>query len=490
MSGSDRNAAIGAVGRSGSLWTLLAAAPLFLMLGAAELWTQEGRWGLICQQMLRSGDWLHPSLLGEPYYGKPLLSYWLMLWTSVPLGGLSEWSLRLPSAIAGLVALLATLRMGTRLFDRTTGVLAMAMLGTTYMFVFWGRIASADMLQVAGIYAALAWYVEHRERADWRCYLGFGAIVTVASLLKSPAAAVMALLAIAPDLWRDGRWRRHTNLRAATSAIVAAVLFLIPFLWARATAVVGQDQASLWTLFRENVVRYFAPFDHGGPVWLYLVQLPVYLLPWSLWLPWFAWRCWAQRAGLHPHARWLLWALLLVFLFLTGCGSRRSYYILPALPLCCLLLAHGLSAYARELHLRRHRRLVAVLGVLLVGWFGVAVPWSSSSDTTRRAFAQTIRSEAESRMDWSSWRVLSVDAVPAASYYLAAREEPQVLEQLDLQQVQAEIAAHPKTIVISRRRHLEGLRSLLPQSTVLEQKPPQFGSSREDGMDLLIAFIP
>jgi 4-amino-4-deoxy-L-arabinose transferase-like glycosyltransferase len=460
------------------------------MLGAAELWTQEGRWGLICQQMQRSGDLLHPSLLGEPYYGKPLLSYWLMLLAALPIGGLSEWSLRLPSALAGLVTLLATVRIGAALFDRATGWLAGALLGTTYMFVFWARVASADMLQVAGVTTAVWWYIEHRNRTDWRAYVGFSAILTVASLSKSPAAAVMALLVIAPDLWHGSRWRDHANRRAALAACAAALLFLVPFVWARTTAVVGQDQASLWTLFRENVVRYFAPFDHGGPIWLYVVQLPVYLLPWSLWLPWYAWRSYTQRSDLNRNARWLLYALVLVFLFLTGCGSRRSYYILPTLPLCSLLLAHGLQTYATEVHRRRQRRSLAVIWTLLVLWFGVAVPMSSNTDTTRRAFAHLVREVAESRSAWNQWRVLSVDAVPAASYYLAAAEDPQVVERFDPEQVRTEIAGHPQTIVMSRRRHLEGLRTLLPGCTLIEQPPPRFGGSREDGLDLLIAFLP
>jgi hypothetical protein len=86
--------------------------------------------------------------------------------------------------------------------------------------------------------------------------------------------------------------------------------------------------------------------------------------------------------------------------------------------------------------------------------------------------------------------VLSVDAVPAVSYYLASAEEPQVVERFDPEQVRAEIANHPHTIVISRRRHLEGLRTLLPNYTLMEQPPPKFGSSREDGLDLLIGLLP
>ena len=68
-------------GDSASILTLLgvAAVVLFVKLGAAELWTLEGRWAGVCAHMIRSGDYLHPYLYGHAYYDKPLLSYWLAI---------------------------------------------------------------------------------------------------------------------------------------------------------------------------------------------------------------------------------------------------------------------------------------------------------------------------------------------------------------------------------------------------------------------------
>src|SRR5438093_12551361 len=68
-------------GESATIVLLLAVSTVVLLgrLGTAELWTQEGRWAAICTHMIDSGDYGHPYLLGEPYYDKPLLSYWLMI---------------------------------------------------------------------------------------------------------------------------------------------------------------------------------------------------------------------------------------------------------------------------------------------------------------------------------------------------------------------------------------------------------------------------
>src|SRR5258705_2661210 len=74
---------------------LLASAPLFVGL-TIGLGGSEGRWLLISQEMLRSGNWLEPRLLGEFYGDKPLLSYWLIALLAAPFGGVDEGLARLP----------------------------------------------------------------------------------------------------------------------------------------------------------------------------------------------------------------------------------------------------------------------------------------------------------------------------------------------------------------------------------------------------------
>src|ERR1051326_8374927 len=143
---------------SGALLLAGATAVIAVKLGAAELWTLEGRWAAICAHMLRSGDYLHPYLFGAPYYDKPLLSYWLMIGASWVVGRLNEVALRLPSAAAGVASVWLIYRLRVLRFDRTTGLIAGSLLVTSYMFVFWSRVASADMLNVAGTSAAVTWY--------------------------------------------------------------------------------------------------------------------------------------------------------------------------------------------------------------------------------------------------------------------------------------------------------------------------------------------
>lgn len=161
-------------GESGSLVLLLAATAtlVFVGLGGGELWTMEGRWAAICAHMVRSGDYFHPYLFGEPYYDKPLLSYWLMIAASSVTRHLNETALRIPSALAAVAAVACVFRLGELRYDRPTGLLAGFVLTTCFMFVFWARVASADMLNLTGIVLAVAWYFEHRDRPTLGCCRG------------------------------------------------------------------------------------------------------------------------------------------------------------------------------------------------------------------------------------------------------------------------------------------------------------------------------
>src|SRR5207253_338054 len=89
-------------------------------------------------------------------------------------------------------------------------------------------------------------------------------------------------------------------------------------------------------LWRHNVVRYLAPFDHEEPFWFYLPTLLLGTLPWSLLLPplvAFLGRRSVRTAARRPAALgFFLLAAVWCLVFFSLSGSKRPGYILPALP--------------------------------------------------------------------------------------------------------------------------------------------------------------
>ena len=75
---------------------------LFLSgLSLRSLWGSEGRWAVVAREMMQTGNYFLPTINGQVYFDKPLLSYWAIIpfsWFT----GVTETSARLPGALAGL----------------------------------------------------------------------------------------------------------------------------------------------------------------------------------------------------------------------------------------------------------------------------------------------------------------------------------------------------------------------------------------------------
>ena len=325
---------------------LAAVILLFCGLGTGGLWGSEGRWAEVVREMFLTRDFFHPTNNGEPYFDKPLLTYWFIAVITAITGMLNEWVVRIPSAVSGLVVIGAMRWIGGRLWSARTSRLAAWILLSTYGFVLWGRTAAADMENLAAIILALAWYCSRKDHPDFRSFLVFYLILSLGSLCKGLTAAVVPLMVILPDLIMKKRWRMLLKPAHVLALILGGIVFLAPFLYASVTNP-EYHSSGLSLVFKENIIRYFKPFDHIEPFYLYLHKLPFLLLPWSILFAAALANSVKSWKALDYNTRWLLTSVILVFMFFTLSGSRRSYYILPTLPLCALLMAVFLN-YVRD----------------------------------------------------------------------------------------------------------------------------------------------
>lgn len=410
------------------LLLLVAALILLLGLGAREVWGPEARWADIALQMLQSRDYFDPYLMGGAYYDKPLLSYWLIT-LPASLFGLNHWTLRLSSVLAAWLSIWLVYRLGERLFSKGTGLVAGWLLATTFYFAFWARVATADLLTVCGILAALDWYWQDPQSTRLRRYLGFCLLLALTSLFKGLIGFILPTLMLLPHLLGAGRWRRHLNWRLPAALLVAVALYFVPFLLSQLYGQPTYGESGLYLVFRENVVRFFHPYDNFGPIYTYLIYLPVYTLPWApFWIAalWLAVRQWKH---LEPNARWLVWALGLLFLFFTASGSRRSYYVLPLVPFAQLLAAWWIVRRQEArgatglLAGSGWSRAFAAVALLLMLLLGVLYPWSNGGGGVI-AFGAQVRAQAALQAPWREWQVVIVDGDNKLPMYLQGTREP------------------------------------------------------------------
>ncbi|GAA0259380.1 ArnT family glycosyltransferase [Pseudomonas rhodesiae] len=405
----------------GALLLLLGVCALLLLcgLGARDLWGPETRWANIALQMLQSGDYFDPYLKGALYYDKPLPSYWMITGMAHLMGGLGPWSLRLPSVIAAWLSVWLIYLLGERLFRRGTGLIAGWMLATTFYFLFWARVATADVLTLCGVLAAVWWYWRGPDDTRLGRYTVFCLLLAATSLFKGLIGVVLPGLVLLPHLLSKQRYRQHLNLRLLLAALIGGAAYAVPFVLSHRYGAATYGESGLALVFRENVVRFFDPFDHMGPIYTYLIYLPAYTLPWTpCWLLglWLAVRHWRHTPA---NVRWLVWGLGLLFVFFTASGSRRSYYVLPLVPFAQLLAAWWLSerlAKKPASGTRWHKGF-AIAAVVMLGVLGVAYPWSNGNGGVTR-FAEDVRTEAVKTAPWDQWQMVMLEVDNKVPLYL------------------------------------------------------------------------
>ena len=322
---------------------------LFWQLGGPPLYDlDEGAFTEATREMLESGNWITPHKDGKPRYDKPVLIYWLQA-ASVKALGLSEFSLRLPSAIAAalwLVALWVFVR--ERLDAATAGVAALVMALTLEIGII-GKAAVADallnLLIALAFFDAYRWWQQPTRGALLRIYLWLG----LGFLTKGPVAVFLPFvvtLLYALSYVQPRRWL------AAVFAPWGWVVFLLVAAPWYVAVYLDTGGAFFESFFlKHNLGRYGGVIhSHAGFPGYYLVVLPLVLLPFTGWL--------LRLLGLgralwtDPLDRFLLLWFLVVFVFFSFSSTKLPHYMVYGItPLFILMARHRAQLESRWLAL-------------------------------------------------------------------------------------------------------------------------------------------
>ncbi len=323
-----------------SPWLLAAAVFLgfFWHLGSVPLYDlDEGAFTEATREMLASGNYITPHRDGEPRYDKPVLIYWLQA-LSVNALGLNELALRLPSALAAVVWLLAFWAFVRERIDRSTATIASLVMALTLEVSVIAKAATVDA--VLNLFLALTffdmyrWHLGRSRGVLVRLYLWMG----LGFLAKGPVAVffpvvVSFLFYLSLRSLRDW-WR-------AVFCPWGWLLFLVVAApWYLAIYIDNGPGFFESFFLRHNLGRFGGTMhSHKGFFGYYFVVVPLILLPFTGWflslLPAFR-RTWADPLD---RFMWLWFAA--VFVFFSFSGTKLPHYVLyGAVPLFFLMARH------------------------------------------------------------------------------------------------------------------------------------------------------
>ncbi len=332
-------------------------------------------------------------------------------------GAFDELSVRLPFALANLLAVIGVYLLGKRLFNRPTAIIAALLAVINGWYITYGRTAQYQNLvlplTILGLWATANYY-----RGRSTLYLALGAVFAAAATYghyegAAPIPAIVYLTVLglknrATGHWRTWRWSHLSGvLSAGIAASVIILSFYLPFFF-NPTVVNAQHHLGKrfgqgfpfnnWDLFYVNALFYnatfyvwalaaillagtligikqiFQPYRWGRLApWL---ALPLLLLGFpGLLTPWYALLVYLMLMGiflLSPQiqapVKALLWAIFLPFLLYLFAvlrpGNHYYVFITPLLILAAHTLNWGWQRFPRPLNKKGRAALTVTAGLL------------------------------------------------------------------------------------------------------------------------------
>ncbi|MDB5308918.1 MAG: glycosyltransferase family 39 protein [Gemmataceae bacterium] len=363
---------------------LLAVAAVVTLpnLGTPSLWdVDEGVNAEAAREMREAGTWVIPTFNFELRTAKPVMLYWLQR-ASYAAFGVSEWSARLPSALAGWATILLTYELARRMFGRATGLLAGLVLASAIEFCVLAHAATPDATLL--LFTALTYYLFWRghENGGRGWWVPTAAACGLAALTKGPVGvALPGLVVVLYFAWNRelGRlWDRRLGWGILAGLLVAGPWY----------GLVTAETRGAWAkafFLTENVNRVLTPMeDHRGPIFYHAVALLALFAPWSVFIAGVVWygikgtrrsdpsTPGTQDSPFRAHRFLVCWvgAYLIFFSFVS---TKLPNYILPLYPALAILTARFLVRWRdEELTLPRWYMPAAVVGMVLIG-IGVGV---------------------------------------------------------------------------------------------------------------------
>jgi 4-amino-4-deoxy-L-arabinose transferase-like glycosyltransferase len=337
------------------------------------------------QEMRRGGPWLVPTLQGELRWQKPPVTSWITAAAIRPstMRQLSSsdrstrhaafdrlaLEVRWPALLAGCLTLLGIYALGATLDDSRTGLVAVAVAGSSYFFLRFCRYATTDIYLTLFVTWTNVMLVRAVMRGvTWATYIGAGALLGAAIMTKGPVAIAQSVAPIGVFLaWRG----RVETCRLRSGPFVAGIF---------TTLIVGLP----WWLYVMSRIpdaanRLQAEMTGIGVAdspdpWHSYFLIIVYLMPWTIFfvvgLIQFGMALARRETGPRVLAGMLLIVPIVIMIFFK---ERHDRYLLPMLGPAAILIAMALCEVLRAgRNPKREDRVVTTLHWLMLGG-GLAV---------------------------------------------------------------------------------------------------------------------
>lgn len=323
---------------------ILISGVLFLAgLGNRGLWSpDETRYIAVSKEIIESGDWVSLRRNGEIYAQKPPVFFWLMAISSLLLRGFSEFSARLPSALAGIGGAIITYLFALRLFNERIAALSSLILISSIAYLAAARWVILDVVSTFFILSSIYLLYIGFNRSDlrFRVYLPAFVLMAVGTLTKGPIGIILPLLVMGSYAFHKKEMRSLFGKELFAGFILFILMVAV---WLIPACIKGGQAYTKELLLRQIFGRFLEAFDHREPFYFYLIRFPLGFMPWIVFFP-SAVVFFVKHKRSEDSVKFIFLWFISIFLFFTLSKSKNDLYILPVYPAVSMAIAYYLDS--------------------------------------------------------------------------------------------------------------------------------------------------
>ena len=299
----------------------------------------------IAREVLQTKDWITLHFNGQAWFDKPPLCIWLTA-LSIKFLGMNEFAFRFWHILFGVGGIVVTYVVAKELFDQRTAFLSSLILATAVQYFYQVRSPLQDIPLTFFIALSLCFFLFFIKRERFLFLYLFWLSVSLAVLTKGLVGVVLPGLIVAFYII----FAKKLVLLSKRSFWIHSVLGLLIFLALAAPWHIleyirhGKDFITQYFTIR-TFGRYLYPVDSASdipdPKWLYLPEILVFFLPWSVFLPFALISALKKLFGKSFSSLFvLLWFITILCFFSFSSGVKMPRYTLPLFPALAILVGN------------------------------------------------------------------------------------------------------------------------------------------------------
>lgn len=360
----------------------------------------EPRYAQVAREMFMRGDLITPTLGGRPWFEKPALLYWLIIF-AYKLFGVSEFSARLGAAVCGLLTIVPVSIL-TRKFEaansESTGLSWWATMacGTSFGLIVFSRGATFDIVVTMTLAWTFVFFFLHERARSFKnkrlLLIGFYAAVGLSLLAKGLIGIVIPCGVIGLYQLIQRKWPSRELLISVLwgfpiSLLIAAVWY---------GPVISRHG---WTFINDffiqhHFARYVSgKYQHPQRIYFYIPMLLMLTVPWTGFvIDALARQRFRKADVVNPAASLKLFAtswIVFPLVFFSFSGSKLPGYLLPVIPAAAILIGERMARLSSGAASRWPVIASGLIAIALAGG-GVYYAFNSGTVSVRTAALITL----------------------------------------------------------------------------------------------------